>query len=779
MEDEDILKLISRQMEVSISICRNLVDMLEKEECTVPFVARYRCEHTGKMEAEKLRKFQSCLQSYRELQRKSLHYVKLISQQGKLTERLSKALKSAENIDELNVVYEPFKKSSKQSHAEKARELGLENPVLKMMDFPNVKVNFKNFVKKGTVGLATLSEVKVGVKYLVADYIAKHEKTIKTIRDIFDRKSMTIVSKQSKVKGNIKVSSSNLYKYQNYFDFKLSLNKIKSFQLLAINRGETQKYLSVKILINEFVKNKFLEWCRKCFAEKIYFEENRNLVKDCIEDSFERLIKPKVVRRCRTELTKEAQEFSVQLFSRNLKKLLLTPPVHHKMVLGVDPGFSNGCKCAVVAQDGRVVATEIFYLYNCLQSTDKLRRLYLEYTFEVIAIGSGTACRETEVFFAKLLPKLGNPNLSFCIVSEDGASIYSVSAEAKNEFPNLAPNLISAVSIARRFQDPLNELIKYEAKHLGIGQYQHDNNVSKLNKAVDQVVEDCVTLVGVDLNSASTHILNHIAGLKKSQAKSIVEWRKKKGHFVNRKQLLTVAGIGLKTFQQCAGFLRINHSQHSVKSSEKSQIEEVPIKLGSKRKATKSYNQNAKKIKKDWQMNPLDQTWIHPESYEKTETLLSSIGLSTNSIGSISFDTKLQQNLETLKKYSVELGVGEPTFKLIYDGLTQPLGYLDIRNTTDSNKRIYRCDVLSLRDVHKKMKLQGRVTNVTEFGVFIDVGIGVDGLMHSSKTKGKWPVLKSVIGPNDVIDVEIDSVDKQKNRLQLSLVQAKIGGFVL
>ena len=779
MEEEDILERISRRMKVSISVCHNLVAMLEIEECTVPFIARYRCERTDKMEAEQLRKFQSCLQNYRELQKKAMYYTKLIRQQGKLTERFAKALKNAENLEELNMVYEPFKVTSKRTHAEKAREFGLEIPVIKMMEYPKSKVNFRNYVKKGTVGLATLSEVENGVKYLVADYIAKHENTIKTIRHTFDRKSMTLVSKQAKIRFDIKDSTKKFYKYQNYFDFQIPLNKIKSFQLLAVNRGEAQKCLSVKILINDAAKSSFKEWCRKYFAEQIYFEEHRNLVKECIEDSFERLIKPKVVRRCRSDLTKEAQDFSIQLFSRNLKKLYLTPPVHHKTVFGVDPGFSNGCKCAVVAQDGSVIATEIIYLTKYLESFDRIRSLYLKYAFEVIAIGSGSGCRETEVFFSKLLQKLGNPNLSFCIVSENGASIYSVSAEAKKEFPNLAPNLISAVSIARRFQDPLNELIKYEAKHLGIGQYQHDTNVSKLNKAVDQVVEDCVTLVGVDLNSASTHILNHIAGLKKTQAKNIVEWRQKNGDFINREQLLTVAGIGVKTFQQCAGFLRINHSKQKGKLTEKKQIEEGPINLGVKRKATKSSTQKAKKLKTAWQINPLDRTWIHPESYEQTNDILCSVNMTTNDIGSINFVTKLQQNLIALKKRSAELGIGEPTFRLIFDGLTQPLGYLDIRDTIDSNQHIYRRDVLSLDDMHKKMKLRGRVTNVTEFGIFIDVGIGIDGLMHLSKTKGKWPILKSVIGPNDVIDVEVDEMDKKKNRLQLSLVQAKIGGMIL
>ncbi|XP_076815956.1 S1 RNA-binding domain-containing protein 1-like isoform X2 [Clavelina lepadiformis] len=722
--------------------------------------------------------------------------MKNVEKQGKLDMQVKQSLKCAQTIDELNHVYAPYKGDKKHSLADRARALGLEEASKFLLEHPKEKINLRIWVRKGVEGRSTLSDVEKGVRHLICDFIAKHPSTLEQVRKIFQNHDMMLESKVSTVKLKSEADLSSKvsqqkqtskdksdHKYQLYYNFRCQISKLKSYQVLAINRGEAQKQLTVKVLISDRMEDSFIHWYKLRWLRDVKHDEVRDILLPCIEDSYNRLIKPLVLRKARSDLTKSAHMTSVEVFCRNLRKLLLTAPVRGKAVLGVDPGFKNGCKCAILSSTGNVIlATDIFNLRQPLQERmGKLRQLYQNHKFEVVGIGNGTACRETEQFISTFIKHVGNPNLVYCIVNEDGASIYSVTKEAETEMPNLDPNLRSAVSIARRLQDPLVELVKIEPKHLGVGMYQHDIASNMLKAALSSVVVDCVTLVGVDLNVAGPSLLSHVAGLKAGQVKKILDWRKKNGKFINRQQLLEVPGIGAKTYQQCAGFMRI--SQKNVQDHENCIIvdddstDETIVGRKRKNKFTGKTRSEKKRRIVEHTPNLLDQTWIHPEAYEVTKKLLNILNCPVSKLGTQWFINQIENAVNkgmksTMSSLASQLGIGEPTLQLIIDGLTQPFGFRDIRE--ESSKPLYRRGLEHIEDLHHCHSIHGRVTNVTDFGVFVDVGVGQDGLIHMSEMQGRWEELKYLLGPNDVIKVRFKNMDVKKSRLSFRLVDAQV-----
>ncbi|XP_039250930.2 S1 RNA-binding domain-containing protein 1-like [Styela clava] len=797
----DIADILARQLNLNLDVVIRLINMVEKDQCTIPFIARYRKEQTNGMDPDSLRNFTNLLNELRLVQKKCSTMIKTLQKQGNLDKKTQLSLQSAQTTDELDHAFAPFKEK-KSSLANRARELGLDEAANSVLSKPN-EVDLRKWVVKRTEGRSTLSEVETGVKYIIADLISKEKATMDKIREVFQPYRMQLESKlsASKKKEMEKKNSEtkkagttdlkhdfkkgqdeDITKYQSYHDFICKLPSLKSYQVLAINRGEAHKHLTVKVTISKEIESKFLTWSKSHWTSNVHKQDILNLLKYCVEDSYNRLIKPFVLRKARSDLTKKAREEAVDVFSRNLKKLLLTPPLRGKIVLGVDPGFKNGCKCAVISSTGNeVLETDVIYL-GSKNAKQKIQRLYGKHKFSVIAIGNGTACRESESFFSQFITKNRGSDLVYCIVNENGASIYSVTTEAQKELPDLDPNLRSAVSIARRLQDPLVELVKIEPKHIGVGMYQHDIPDTLLKTALGCVIEDCVTFVGVDLNIANESLLGRIAGLKKTQVKKIIEYRNKHGHFINRKQLLEISGLGEKTFQQCAGFIRISHKylvdSEKIENNNNNNNDEKPevetTEKGRKRKQKPSTAVKMKKARVDWKMNPLDQTWIHPESYELAEKFITNLNLDVKELGKPEFINNVKHAIYEIgvKKLADKLSAGVPTLQLIADGLSQDAGFRDIRS--QMRRPLFRRGITSMQDLRCGTKVSGRITNVTDFGVFVDVGVGQDGLIHMSEVGGRWEEVKQCLGPNDTVEVLVKSVDSQRKRVSLRLIHANL-----
>uniref|UniRef100_H2Y862 S1 motif domain-containing protein n=1 Tax=Ciona savignyi TaxID=51511 RepID=H2Y862_CIOSA len=735
-DDWDITQVLCEKLNLDVRVVKNLIQLLEVEECTVPFMARYRKERTGGMEANKLRQFLNTLNELRDVQKKAVVAIKNLEKLGCLDSTIEAALKSAQSIDEINHMIAPYK-MDKKSLASRARALGLDDGAKYILNNPRKATDLRKWVKRGCEGLATLSLVENGVKHILCEAIAKDKETILHAKQIFRPNKKSMKSDKTEDKASTKKYS---FKFQNYYDFLCLVSNLRSYQILAINRGETLKELTVKIVIDEKLENSFLSWCQEYWVERFHHNEMRKIMQSALTDSFNRLLKPKILRQTRAELTRRAQTDSIDVFGRNLKKLLLTSPVRGKVILGIDPGFKNGCKCAVLSQNGmNILVVDVFYLSRYKEAKLKLTQMLNKFNFQVIGIGNGTACRETEQLVSQFITESHKQELVYCIVNESGASIYSVTAEAKQEMPEYDPNLRSAVSIARRLQDPLVELVKIDPKHLGVGMYQHDIPDTLMKAALSSVVEDCVTFVGVDINMAGESLLKRVAGLKKTQVNKILEWRNKNGPFINRNQLLEVPGVGNKTFQQCAGFIRIGSAQENLLNH---------------------------------QPNPLDQTWIHPESYELTEKFLKIINLDSSRVGQDLFISQLKSSVrhKSIRAFSNELGVGEPTLQLIVDGLSAPGGYRDIRSIAT---HLYKKGICSLNDLKYGITLQGRVTNVVDFGVFVDIGVEKDALIHCSEMGNKWLELREVLGPNDTVSVMVQKVDPIKKYISLKLIKVE------
>ncbi|KAI5606880.1 S1 RNA-binding domain-containing protein 1 isoform X1 [Silurus asotus] len=811
--DWDPIQVLTEKTGVEQWVCGNIAQLL-RDENTLPFIVRYRKELINHLDADTVRDVQLALEELCAVAKKCQSIIQTLKKDGCLTSELEQTLKDCKSADELEHVYAPYKKGSKLSKARRAKQLGLETGAQALLQSPQT-LDLHSYIQPNTQGLSSLEEVATGVEQILADMIAKDSETLAYIRSLCDRSDVTIQSTVSKTalkeqqQADQKSKPKDISKFSLYSSFRCSVQRIQHHQTLAINRGENLKILSVKVNIPDWVKADFCRWCVNVRWRPQGFArpELMKILNSAVEDSYKRLLMPLLSRGYRTKLTTSAEKESVAMFVRNLRQRLLVCPVRGRVLMGVDPGYRHGCKLAILSPTSQILHTDVVYLHGSGRNREasKLRHLMLEHSCQTVVIGNGTACRETESFFADLI-KSGffKPlDVSYCITDEAGASIYSVSPVAVKEMPDLDPNLRSAVSIGRRVQDPLAELVKIDPKHIGIGTYQHDVSQTLLRTALDGVVQECVSFVGVDINICSETLMRHVAGLNAGRARSIVEWREKNGPFFNREQLKLVKGLGPKSFQQCAGFIRINpETAHSLGSGETS----------SSATAMKSTAKKSKGICNT--PNPLDQTCIHPESYSfamsQSATLqlaslptrlrrstpelwgnsyrdtaalmnntevgfLSQLGGSLDQLGC----AELQQRVKSttmntgLESLAQSLNTCPETLQLIVDGLTQPPGF-DIRQ--DFEQAVFKQSIVSMNDLHEGTVLTGRVENTALFGAFVDIGVGRSGLIPKRYiTQDKLPEDKRrrslAIGPGERVEVRVIDVDPERNRITLDLIR--------
>ena len=713
----DINQKITEELGVKLWQVEAAVKLID-EGNTIPFIARYRKEATGTLDDEQLRKLYERLVYLRNLEEKKEQVLATIEEQGKLTEELKKQILEAQTQVVVEDLYRPYR-PKRRTRATIAKEKGLE-PLSTLIMLQKTKESLEEVAKQyinEEKGVANVQEALEGARDIIAENIS----------DEADYRSW--IRKQTMQKGHI-ISSAKDEKaesvYENYYEFDEPVNRLAGYRTLALNRGEKEKFLTVKI---EAPQEDILRYLEK----KIIHGENLSttqILKEAIEDSYKRLIAPAIEREIRGELTEKAEDGAIEVFGKNLEQLLMQPPIVGHTVLGWDPAFRTGCKLAVVDPTGKVVDTTVIYPtapttpQKIQAAKDTLKKLIAKYNISLISVGNGTASRESEMIIVDLLKEIPQ-KVQYIIVNEAGASVYSASKLATEEFPNFDVGQRSAASIARRLQDPLAELVKIDPKSIGVGQYQHDMNQKKLNDTLSGVVESCVNRVGVDLNTASAPLLSYISGITSAIAKNIVAYREEQGRFETRKQLLKVAKLGPKAFEQCAGFLRI---------------------------------QNGK--------NPLDATSVHPESYEAAEKLLKKQGFTTEDIcaGKLA---GLSLTIKDYKKLAEELEIGEITLRDIVKELEKP--GRDPRD--EMPKPILRTDVLEMKDLKEGMILKGTVRNVIDFGAFVDIGVHQDGLVHISQMTNKKFIKHplEVVSVGDIVDVKVMSVDLKKKRIQLTM----------
>ena len=713
----DINQKITEELGVKLWQVEAAVKLID-EGNTIPFIARYRKEATGTLDDEQLRKLYERLVYLRNLEEKKEQVLASIEEQGKLTEELKKQILEAQTQVVVEDLYRPYR-PKRRTRATIAKEKGLE-PLSTLIMLQKTKESLEEVAKQyinEEKGVANVQEALEGARDIIAENIS----------DEADYRSW--IRKQTMQKGHI-ISSAKDEKaesvYENYYEFDEPVNRLAGYRTLALNRGEKEKFLTVKI---EAPQEDILRYLEK----KIIHGENLSttqILKEAIEDSYKRLIAPAIEREIRGELTEKAEDGAIEVFGKNLEQLLMQPPIVGHTVLGWDPAFRTGCKLAVVDPTGKVVDTTVIYPtapttpQKIQAAKDTLKKLIVKYNISLISVGNGTASRESEMIIVDLLKEIPQ-KVQYIIVNEAGASVYSASKLATEEFPNFDVGQRSAASIARRLQDPLAELVKIDPKSIGVGQYQHDMNQKKLNDTLSGVVESCVNRVGVDLNTASAPLLSYISGITSAIAKNIVAYREEQGRFETRKQLLKVAKLGPKAFEQCAGFLRI---------------------------------QNGK--------NPLDTTSVHPESYEAAEKLLKKQGFTTEDIcaGKLA---GLSLTIKDYKKLAEELEIGEITLRDIVKELEKP--GRDPRD--EMPKPILRTDVLEMKDLKEGMILKGTVRNVIDFGAFVDIGVHQDGLVHISQMTNKKFIKHplEVVSVGDIVDVKVMSVDLKKKRIQLTM----------
>ena len=713
----DINQKITEELGVKLWQVEAAVKLID-EGNTIPFIARYRKEATGTLDDEQLRKLYERLVYLRNLEEKKEQVLASIEEQGKLTEELKKQILEAQTQVVVEDLYRPYR-PKRRTRATIAKEKGLE-PLSTLIMLQKTKESLEEVAKQyinEEKGVANVQEALEGARDIIAENIS----------DEADYRSW--IRKQTMQKGHI-ISSAKDEKaesvYENYYEFDEPVNRLAGYRTLALNRGEKEKFLTVKI---EAPQEDILRYLEK----KIIHGENLSttqILKEAIEDSYKRLIAPAIEREIRGELTEKAEDGAIEVFGKNLEQLLMQPPIVGHTVLGWGPAFRTGCKLAVVDPTGKVVDTTVIYPtapttpQKIQAAKDTLKKLIAKYNISLISVGNGTASRESEMIIVDLLKEIPQ-KVQYIIVNEAGASVYSASKLATEEFPNFDVGQRSAASIARRLQDPLAELVKIDPKSIGVGQYQHDMNQKKLNDTLSGVVESCVNRVGVDLNTASAPLLSYISGITSAIAKNIVAYREEQGRFETRKQLLKVAKLGPKAFEQCAGFLRIQSGK-----------------------------------------NPLDTTSVHPESYEAAEKLLKKQGFTTEDIcaGKLA---GLSLTIKDYKKLAEELEIGEITLRDIVKELEKP--GRDPRD--EMPKPILRTDVLEMKDLKEGMILKGTVRNVIDFGAFVDIGVHQDGLVHISQMTNKKFIKHplEVVSVGDIVDVKVMSVDLKKKRIQLTM----------
>lgn len=712
---------INQRITEELGVKRWQVDAAIKlidEGNTIPFIARYRKEATGTLDDEQLRRLNERLQYLRGLEEKKEQVLSSIEEQGKLTEELKKQILEAETMVVVEDLYRPYR-PKRRTRATIAKEKGLEG-LAALITLQNLNMSLEEAAQEYVnpeKEVKNAEEAIAGAKDIIAENISDEADFRSHIRKITMQKGKLI----SKAKDENAQSV-----YEMYYDFEEPVTRLAGHRILALNRGEKEKYITVKIEAPEEDILRYLE-------KKVIHKQNPNTspaLKEAVDDSYKRLIAPAIEREIRNSLTEKAEDGAISVFGKNLEQLLMQPPITGQTVLGWDPAFRTGCKLAVVDPTGKVIGTTVIYPtapttpQKIQASKDLLKKIIPKYNITLISLGNGTASRESEMFIVELLKEIPQ-KVQYVIVSEAGASVYSASKLASEEFPKFDVGQRSAASIARRLQDPLAELVKIDPKSIGVGQYQHDMNQKKLSDTLSGVVEDCVNKVGVDLNTASAPLLSYISGISTAIAKNIVAYREENGEFTDRKQLLKVAKLGPKAYEQCAGFMRIAGGD-----------------------------------------NPLDATSVHPESYEAAKKLLEKQGFTLEDVAKGRL-AGLSLTIKDYKKLSEELGIGDITLRDIVKELEKP--GRDPRE--EMPKPILRTDVLEMKDLKEGMILKGTVRNVIDFGVFVDIGVHQDGLVHISEITDKKFIKHPLeaVSMGDIVDVKVMSVDLKRKRIQLTM----------
>ena len=708
----NINHIIANELSVKLWQVDAAIKLID-EGNTIPFIARYRKPVTGELNDEQLRTLDERLKYLRNLEEKKKTVVDSITEQGKMTDEIMSKIAMAETIVAVDDIYRPFRPKRK-TRATEAKAKGLEplaDIFLKQEKNKNPEEEAKAFVNEEK-GVANVAEAIQGAKDIIAETVSDNDEFRKAIRNI--------VVKHGLIVSNTK-NPEEKTPYENYYDYSEGVNKIPGHRILAINRGEKEKVLNVKIEMPE--ENIIASLDKVIIKGESQFKP---LLKEAIEDGFKRLIKPAIEREIRSQLTEKAEDGAITVFGQNLKQLLMQPPIAGRNVLGWDPAFRTGCKLAVVDNTGKVLYTTVIFPTAPQNKVAESKKIVLDiikkYNVSLISLGNGTASRESEAVIVDIIKECPT-KVEYIIVNEAGASVYSASKLATEEFPNFDVGQRSATSMARRLQDPLAELVKIEPKAIGVGQYQHDMNQKKLDEALSNIVEDCVNNVGVDLNTASAPLLEYVSGISKTIAKNIVEYREENGQFQSRKDLLSVAKLGPKAFEQCAGFMRIREGKE-----------------------------------------PLDYTSVHPESYSSAKKLLKKYGFTTKDI--LGGNIHLTDEIKDVKEVAEEIGTDPITLRDMIKELEKP--GRDPRE--EMPKPVLKSDVLDFDDLKEGMELKGTVRNVIDFGAFVDIGVHQDGLVHISEMSNKFikhPL--DVVSVGDVVDVRVLSVDKERKRIQLSM----------
>lgn len=710
--NEDIIKQIALELNIRVEQVKSTLKMLEDGN-TIPFIARYRKEVTGNLDEEQIRSISEVYEYQVNLLKRKEDVIRLIDEKGLLTDKIKTEVMNASKLVEVEDLYRPYKEK-KKTKATEAIKNGLEGLAKIILSFPKELYTVDKFLNDN---VKTKEDAIEGAKYIIAEYISDNAYYRKWIRNDIYNNSKIVTKKKKNAVDEKKV-------YEMYYDYSEDVKYIKPHRVLAINRGEKEGVLSVSLEYNkEYIYN-YLE-------KKLIKDENSECavyVKDAIVDSYKRLIGPSVEREIRSELTEKSEEGAIEVFAKNLENYLLTPPMKDKMILGLDPAYRTGCKLAVIDYTGQMLDIKVIYPHEPKNDFEGSKKIVLDlidkYNIDVIAIGNGTASRESETFIANVI-KDAKRSVSYIIVNEAGASVYSASKLAIEEFPNLHVEERSAISIARRLQDPLSELVKIDSKSIGVGQYQHDVKEKNLNEALDFVVSKSVNNVGVNINTASASILKYISGLTKKSIEKIIDFRNKNGRFNSRNELIDNKILSAKVYEQSIGFMRVLDGS-----------------------------------------NPLDKTSIHPESYDKTTKLLESIGMNYDSLGTEELILKLD-NIN-IDDYSKKLDIDIYTLEDIINSLKKP--NRDPRD--DFDKPILKSDVLHIEDLKKGMELEGTVRNVVDFGAFIDIGIKNDGLVHISKITDRYIKHPSeVLSVGDIVTCYVDEVFLDKGKVALSLIK--------
>ena len=685
---------------------------------TIPFISRYRKEATGSLNDEQLRQLHERLTYLRNLEDKKAQVLSSIEEQGKLTPELKAQIEAAQTLVVVEDLYRPYR-PKRRTRATIAKEKGLEplaNVIMLQLTKKTLEEEAQPFVNPEKE-VNTAADAIAGAKDIIAEYISDEADYRIYIRDLTVKKGKIVSSAKDKETQSV---------YEMYYEFEEAIDKIAGHRVLALNRGEKEKILTVKIAAPEEDVLRYLE--KKVITRKNPTTET--VLKEVVDDSYHRLIAPAIEREIRSDLTEKAEDGAIKVFGKNLEQLLMQPPITGQVVLGWDPAFRTGCKLAVVDETGKVLDTCVIYPTaptteaKIKAAKDTLKKLIKKYHITLFSVGNGTASRESEQIIVELLKEIPE-HVQYVITNEAGASVYSASKLATEEFPNFDVGQRSAASIARRLQDPLAELVKIDPKSIGVGQYQHDMNQKKLGEALTGVVEDCVNKVGVDLNTASASLLEYISGISKTIAKNIVIYREENGSFQSRRELLKVPKLGPKAFEQCAGFMRITGGK-----------------------------------------NPLDATSVHPESYEAATKLLEKLGHSTQEIA-LKKLSGISKEVKDYQKLAKELEIGELTLQDIIRELEKPA-----RDPRDEMpKPVLRTDVLDMKDLKEGMILKGTVRNVIDFGAFVDIGVHQDGLVHISQLSDKKFVKHplDVVSVGDVVEVKVLSVDQKKKRIALTM----------